>query len=282
MMNANSASHTIYIVSGGVGAVGESLVQTILPQFPGKSVNVVTLPNIRFTSQIDDVVGRAQSTSGTLVHTLVDPHLRTYLVKLAAERGVAAIDLMGGLLDRLAEVLEQPPLGQPGLYRQLNKAYFKRIEAIEYTMAHDDGRSPETWPLADMLLIGISRVGKTPTSLYLSILGWKVANYPLVAGLELPIELQMADPQRVVGLTIEAGQLLAFRQQRQRRLGVPGASDYIDPQCIFDELELADEIFKRLGITTIDVTDKPIESTANELIRLITRRFKEQQRESVS
>ena len=185
-----------------------------------------------------------------------------------------AIDLMGGLLDRLADVLEQQPLGQPGLYRRLNKAYFDRVEAIEFTMAHDDGRNPDTWPLADMLLIGSSRVGKTPTSLYLSVLGWKVANYPLVPGLDLPIEIQMVDPQRVIGLTIEAGQLLALRQQRQRRLGVPGMSDDIDPQCIFDELELADEVFRRLGISTIDVTDKPIELTADELIRLITRRFK--------
>ena len=112
------------------------------------------------------------------------------------------------------------------------------------------------------------------------MLGWKVANYPLVPGLDLPIELQMVDPQRVIGLTIEAGQLLALRQQRQRRLGVPGMSDYIDPQCIFDELELAEEVFRRLRITTIDVTDKPIESTANELIRLISRRFKKQERQT--
>jgi regulator of PEP synthase PpsR (kinase-PPPase family) len=274
-MNANPFSHTVYIVSGGVGAVGEQLVHTILPQFPGKTVNVITAPNIRFTSQIDEVVERAKSNDATLVHTLVDPELRGYLVKLAKEQGVTAIDVMGALLDRLAEVLKQPPLGQPGLYRKLNKAYFDRVSAIEYTMAHDDGRNPETWSQADMLLIGVSRVGKTPTSLYLSVLGWKVANQPLVPGLELPAELRVVDPQRVIGLTIETGQLLALRQQRQRRLGAPGASDYVDPQHIFDELENSAEVFKRLGITTIDVTDKPIESTADELIRLITRRFKE-------
>ena len=151
-MNANPPSHTIFLVSGGVGAVGELLVQTILPQFPGKPVNLVTVPNIRFTSQIDEVVARAKSTSCTLLHTLVDPELRSYLVEQAARQGIFAIDLMGGLLDRLAEVLEQPPLGQPGLYRQLNRAYFDRVESIEYTMAHDDGRNPDTWPQADMLL----------------------------------------------------------------------------------------------------------------------------------
>jgi regulator of PEP synthase PpsR (kinase-PPPase family) len=279
-MNANAPAHTIYLVSGGVGAVGELLVQTVLPQFPGKTVNLITVPNVRFTSQIDDVVSRAKSTGSTLLYTLVDPELRSCLVELAARQGVFTIDLMGGLLDRLAEVLEQPPLGHPGLYRQLNKAYFDRVESIEYTMAHDDGRNPDTWPQADMLLLGISRVGKTPTSLYLSVLGWKVANYPLVPGLDLPIELQMVDPQRVIGLTIEAGLLLALRQQRQRRMGVPGMSDYIDPQCIFDELESAEEVFRRLRITTIDVTDKPIETTANELIRLISRRFKKQERQT--
>ncbi len=279
-MNANPPAHTIFLVSGGVGAVGELLVQTILPQFQGKPVSLITVPSIRFTSQIDEVVARVKSTQSTLLYTLVDQELRSYMAEQVARQGIFAIDLMGGLLDRLADVLEQQPLGQPGLYRQLNRAYFDRVESIEYTMAHDDGRNPDTWPQADMLLVGISRVGKTPTSLYLSVLGWKVANYPLVPGLDLPIELQMVDPQRVFGLTIEPGQLLALRQQRQRRLGVPGTSDYIDPQCIFDELELAEEVFKRLRITTIDVTDKPIESTANELIRLISRRFKKQERQT--
>jgi [pyruvate, water dikinase]-phosphate phosphotransferase / [pyruvate, water dikinase] kinase len=273
-MNENLPPHTIYLISGGVGAVGDLLIQTILPQFPSTPVSLITIPNVRFTSQIDEVVGRAESSSATLLYTLVDPELRNYARELATRQGVFAIDVMGGLLDRLTEVSGQPPLGQPGLYRRLNRAYFDRVEAIEYTMAHDDGRNPDTWPQADMLLVGISRVGKTPTSLYLSVLGWKVANYPLVPGLDLPIEIHMVDPQRIIGLTIEAGLLLALRQQRQRRMGVPGMSDYIDPQCIFDELEAAEEVFRRLRISTIDVTDKPIESTANELIRLITRRFK--------
>jgi regulator of PEP synthase PpsR (kinase-PPPase family) len=102
-----------------------------------------------------------------------------------------------------------------------------------------------------------------------------------VPGLALPAELRMLDKQRVIGLMIEAGQLLALRQQRQRRLGAPGASDYIDPQCIFDELESASQIFRSLGVSTIDVTDKPIESTADQLIRLITRRLKENDREAL-
>jgi len=110
------------------------------------------------------------------------------------------------------------------------------------------------------------------------VLGWKVANQPLVTGLEMPVELRGIDKQKTFGLTIEAGQLLALRQQRQRRLGAPGTSDYVKPQRIFDELDEAKRVFKRLGITVIDVTDKPIESTADELIRMMTGRFKEHER----
>jgi regulator of PEP synthase PpsR (kinase-PPPase family) len=113
-MNENLPSHTIYLVTGGVGAVGESLVLTILPQFPGKTVNLVTVKNVRFTSQIDEVVERAKSNTATLLHTLVDPELRIYLVELAARQGVFAIDLMRRSARPANRSLGTAALGQPG------------------------------------------------------------------------------------------------------------------------------------------------------------------------
>jgi hypothetical protein len=265
--------HTITIVSGGTGTSGEQLVNTVLAQFSGDRVRVITAPNIRYQEQVDELVGRARAEGATLVHTMVDASLRCYLVAKAAEQGVAAIDLMGPLMERLREALGREPLGQPGLYRKLNKAYFERVAAIEYTMAHDDGKNPEDWLQAEIFLVGVSRVGKTPLSLYLSVLGWKVANLPLVPGLESSTILLTLDRQRVFGLTISPGQLVLLRQQRQRRLGAPGTSDYTDPQNILAELEYAEEIFRRGGFTVIEVTDKPLESTADEIIRLISTRF---------
>jgi regulator of PEP synthase PpsR (kinase-PPPase family) len=263
----------IYIVSGGVGASGEQLVYTVLAQFPESHVPVITVGHVRQPEQIEDVVTRAYATCGTIVHTLVDGHLRGYLVQLAQEQGVVAIDLMGALMSRLAELLEQEPAGHPGLYRQLHQDYFERVASIDFAMAHDDGRNPNGWPLADVVLVGPSRVGKTPLSMYLSVLGWQVANVPLVMGLAPPAELFQLDPRRVIGLNIEPGQLLGHRQQRQRRLGAPGPTAYTDPAAIYEEIEAARRVFKQGSFSTVDVTDKPIEVSADEIIALITRRF---------
>ncbi len=263
--------HTIYILSGGVGASGEQLAYTVLAQFPDSHIQVKTITNIRLESQVEETVARAEEVGATLVHTLVDAQLRAALVSLAASHGVVEIDLMGPLLNRLSQVLGQEPLGQPGLYRKLNKAYFDRVGAIEFTISHDDGLNPETLSEAEIVLVGVSRVGKTPVSLYLSVLGWRVANMPLVAGLEISPELFQLERKRVFGLTIEPGQLLMFRRQRQRRLGVTGPSDYTDPEKIYEELQHAEQVCHSAGFTILDVTDKPIETTADELIRLVTK-----------
>jgi len=265
-------SHTIFIVSGGSGASAEQVVNTVLAQFPDSRVHVVRVSNIRFESQIEETVARAEAVNATLVHTLVDTRLRAYLITLAKQHSVKEIDLMGALLDDLTTVLGQQPLGQPGLYRKLNEAYFDRVGAIDYTISHDDGQNAETWSEAEIVLVGLSRSGKTPLSLYLSVLGWKVANIPLVVGLNLPPELFEIDRLRVIGLKIEAGQLLAFRRQRQQRLGISGPSDYTNPQKIYEELEYAIKVYRSCGFTAIDVTDKPVESSADEIIRLITGR----------
>jgi regulator of PEP synthase PpsR (kinase-PPPase family) len=263
----------IYIVSGGAGTSGEQLVHTVLAQFPESRVQVITVGHVLQLEQIENVVAQAYATGGTVVHTLVDGHLRDYLVQLAQERGVVAIDLMGPLMSRLAELLGQEPAGHPGLYRQLRQDYFERVACIDFAMAHDDGRHPAGWSLADMVLVGPSRVGKTPLSMYLSVLGWKVANVPLVMELAPPAELFQLDSRRVIGLSIEPGQLLGHRQQRQRRLGAPGPTAYTDPVAIYEEMEAARRVFKQGGFSTIDVTDKPIEASADEIIALITRRF---------
>src|SRR3972149_5429859 len=189
----------IYIISGGVGASGEQLVQTALAQFPENRVPVVTVGNVHHIEQLRRVVKQAKEAEGTIAHTLVDERLRNALIDLAHQQHVVAIDLMGPLLDRLATVLDQTPLQQPGLYRQFHRAYFERVAAIEFMMKHDDGQNPRGWPQADILLLGVSRTGKTPLSVYLSTLGWKVANLPLVPQVPVPPALAKIDRRRVIG-----------------------------------------------------------------------------------
>ncbi len=273
-MKATGKKHPpIYVVSGGVGASGEQLTRTALAQFEHPDIPVIIVPHVREIAQIEDVVKKAATTGGTILHTLVDLELRQAMTHQARDRNVVAIDAMGQLLSRLAKVLGQEPQGQPGLYRQLRQDYFDRVDAIEYTVAHDDGHRPDEWHLAEIMLVGVSRVGKTPLSMYLSTLGWKVANWPLVKGVEPPPELFKLDPRRVAGLIIDPGQLVTHRQQRQRRLGVSNKSSYTNPVDLFDEVEEAKKLFRRRGFATVNVTDKPIEESADEVLSLISRRL---------
>ena len=261
----------IYIISGGVGASGEQIVHTLLAQFPDNQAPVITFGNIRSVEQIGQVLAKAKKKTGLIVHTLIDSDLRKELVQLAEQEGVLAIDLMGDLMSWMVTNYGQKPLGVPGLYRQLNKDYFERVSAIEFTMAHDDGKDPSGWPKADIVLVGVSRTGKTPISLYLSVLGWKVANIPLVPEISTPAGLYELDHRRVIGLTIEPGQLLLHRQHRQRQLGVAGASAYADPAQIHEEIQQSRKFFRQAGISIINVTDKPIETCTDEIIRTIAR-----------
>jgi len=263
----------IYIVSGATGASAEQLVYTILAQFPENQVPVIVMAHVRRVEQVERIVDHVAEDGGTIVHTMVEEHLRHALVRRAEEKRVAALDLRGDLIARLSAVLGRQPVGQPGLYRQLNQAYFERVSAIEYAMAHDDGQNPADWPLADVVLVGVSRVGKTPLSMLLAVLGLKTANVPLILNLPPPPELFALSPQRVVGLIMEPGQLVYHRQQRRQSLGVLRVDDYVNPAKIHEEMEAARAIMRRAGFSVIDVTDKPIETSANQIIELITRRF---------
>jgi regulator of PEP synthase PpsR (kinase-PPPase family) len=261
----------IFVISGGAGASGVQLVRTALAQFPAADVPVIVVPHVRQVEQLETIVARAAAAAGAIVHTLVDADVRRALVDLAQAQQVPAIDLMGPLLDHLTAALEQPPLGQAGRYRTLNADYFQRIEAIEFTVAHDDGRNPDEWGLAEIVLVGVSRVGKTPLSIYLAVLGWKVANVPLVRELPPPLELFQIDPRRAIGLTIAPDRLLAHRQHRQHRLGLL-RTPYANPVALSEELDAALHLFRQRGIPIVNVTDKPLEAIADEVIAILLRR----------
>jgi hypothetical protein len=266
----SSYSPTIMIVSGGVGSSGEQLVNTVLAQYPDASVKVTILGNTRQPEQVSEALQHARSIGALVVHTLVDPFLHDQMVEQASELGVSVVDLTGDLMNWLTSALAQKPVGRPGLYRQTNRQYFERVEAIDYTLTHDDGKNMDGWPKADLFLVGVSRVGKTPLSVYLAVLGWKVANYPLVPQLPVPETLFALDPGRVFGLTVDISQLMMYRMQRQARLGVAGTSNYMNPDAVEDELREAKKIFRRGGFQILDMTDKTIEMAADEILHRIT------------
>jgi [pyruvate, water dikinase]-phosphate phosphotransferase / [pyruvate, water dikinase] kinase len=273
MKENQSTPNHVFIVSGSAGASGSLLVNTVLAQFHEQEVEVVLFPRVRQIDQLEKVVEKAREDGGTIVHTLVDRCMRERLVELAKQEGVIEIDLVGPIMDRFSIITGHEPTAEPGLYRRLNRAYFDRVEAIEYTMNHDDGRDPHQWSQADLVILGPSRSGKTPLSMYLAVQGWKVANLPLVPGIPITEELHKVDKRKVFGLIIDAGQLLSHRQHRQRHLGTVGPTSYSDPTAIYEEVTYAKKLYRQGEYAMINVTDKPIEASANEIVRILTRNF---------
>lgn len=263
----------IYVVSGGKGLAGDAVVQSLLIQFPNNMVHVHIKPDVQSIEKVDEVVELAVSTGGVVVHTMVNPEMRKVLIQACNEKNIRHFDLVGELSDYLANLLHQEPISKPGLYRLQHIEYFQRIEAIEFTVKHDDGQHAEKIENADIILTGVSRTGKTPLSIYLAMFGWKVANVPLVPGIEPPESLFKVDPNRVFALNISVLYLIAQRGNRMKGLNISETTDYVDPKMVRRELDYAEGIFRKGNFTVINITNKPIESSANEILTLLTERF---------
>ena len=263
----------IYIVSGGKGLAGDAVVQSVLIQFPNNKVPVIIVPDILNQEKIDHVTTLALETKGVIVHTMVDPEARKMLIQSCIQNGVTHFDLVGNLSDYLSNLLDIKPISKPGLYRLSNIAYFQRVEAIDFTLKVDDGQNPERITQADIVLTGVSRTGKTPLSVYLAMFGWKVANVPIVPGIEPPEGLFKADPGRVFGLNISQVYLIAQRANRVKSLHLDEDSDYVNSKKVGEELAYARRIFEKGGFTEIQITNKPIESSANEILNILTSRY---------
>jgi regulator of PEP synthase PpsR (kinase-PPPase family) len=263
----------IFIISGGAGALGKHVARIALSQFVGLNPPMIVIPQICNHDQLAEAIAQVVAKRGIIIHTMVDPTIRQALIQLAQEYQIRTIDTIGDPLAELATVLGQAPLGQPGLYQGGNDTYLERINAIEYTVDHDDGRSPNELAQADVVLTGISRVGKTPLSIYLSVLGWRVANVPLVLDIQPPPELFAIDRRRVIGLTIDVDVLMQHRRWRQEAYGWHAGHAYSDAEALYTEVEFGQRIFRKGGFSVINVTNKPIEETADQVIAMISRYF---------
>jgi hypothetical protein len=174
----------IYIVSDATGKTGWRVVEAALLQFDASDVVVERVGGVQDEAGVYAAMEQAKKTRGLVIHTLVSPSLRRAILEGGRQRGIITIDLLGPVLTRLTEALQISPKAVPGLFRQLDDEYFARIDAIEYTVNHDDGRNPEQLDRADLVLVGVSRTGKTPLSVFLAYRGWRVANIPIVLGVD--------------------------------------------------------------------------------------------------
>jgi len=273
MKNRDNDSIPIFVVSGGKGVTGHTIVQTLIIQYPENRLKVKIIPDVHTEKKIIDVIKKVKEANGILSHTMVNSDLRIFLIEECKKQQVRQADLMGGLANIIENDFGLQSVKTPGLYRRINAQYYKRIEAIEYTLNHDDGLNTQKLHDADIIVIGVSRCGKTPLSAYMSMFGWKVANVPLIKGIDPPKELFEINKNRVFGLNINLNHLIVLRQRRLKDFGNLSNMNYVDSKFVSKELQYANFIFEREGFTKINITNKPIESTANEIMGLILDRF---------
>ncbi len=262
----------VYIISDGTGRTAQQALNAALTQFPDTSVEVHLNPEIRNENQIADVIAQASKVHGFVIHTVVSQELRSLVRRLGRLHNVETIDLMGPLLGQLSAQFSDSPSEKPGLFFELNKAYFQRVEAMDFALHHDDGKRIEQLSKAEIVLVGVSRTFKTPLSIFLAFKGWFTANVPIVYGVEPPSELFKVSSNRVFGLMTEVSPLAGLRKVRFKNW--KGASDdYAKPEFVYQELRYVKKIFdSKPDWPVINVTNKPIEEIANEILSIIRKR----------
>jgi regulator of PEP synthase PpsR (kinase-PPPase family) len=259
----------IFVISDATGETAEKVVRAALLQFENVPAQLRMYTRVRLEAEMRSIVARSKELGALVVFTVVSNAHRELLRRLCDEENVDAVDLIGTLMMKLSGFFGQQPRGVPGLLHAVGDEYFRRIEAVEFTVRNDDGREPRNLPKADIVLVGISRTSKTPLSTFLAQKGYKVANVPLVLGIDPPRELLQVEKERVFGLTIKPEALLQIRQARLRHLGMPAETSYGQRDHILQEISFAQSIFRQHPQwPVIEITGKAVEETAADILRI--------------
>jgi len=268
----------IFAVSDGSGATSRRVIEAALTQFSDAEISITRYGEVRTSDRIREIIAEVAQIGGFVVHTFVSEDSRRTILNEGRNRNVATIDLMGPLLIRLSDLLSASPRAEPGLFSSIAPSYMQRIEATNFAVRHDDGANIHELDTADIVLVGVSRTSKTPVSIYLAYQGWKVANVPFVLGIEPPKELFDLPRRKVVALSMRPERLVTLRGVRAERIGTM-KKGYSNLDHVRQEIAYAYEILdRRRDWKIIDVTSKPIEEVAVEvlsLLRLSSRRLNE-------
>jgi [pyruvate, water dikinase]-phosphate phosphotransferase / [pyruvate, water dikinase] kinase len=266
----------LHVVSDATGETATRVVAATEAQFPDQPFTTVRHPRAETIADLRLALARMEGRRAVAIFTIVEPTLRSAMRELCDEAAVDYCDLLAEPLAAVAKVSGAKAELRPGARPPLDDSYFRRIAAIEFAVKNDDGLGGRALDNADVVIVGVSRTSKTPLSIYLGYLGWKATNVPLVKGIDPPAELFEIDANRIVGLTIDASRLAEIRTERVELMG--GDRRYADLNEVYEDLEHAAEIQRRLKCPVIDVSEISIEEIALRIIRTVERRTRSGQR----
>jgi [pyruvate, water dikinase]-phosphate phosphotransferase / [pyruvate, water dikinase] kinase len=265
-----SNTYQIYLISDSTGETLDRVFLAIKAQFKNIEYEVNSYFFTRTENQIVKIVDVAKKKENSIIlYTIVDNNLAKFLAEKSTEKKIPCFGVLGNLILSFSKLLNQKASHIPSGQHALNEEYYERIEAIQFTMNHDDGNLIDQLNKSDLILLGVSRTSKTPTSIYLANKGYKTSNIPLINENSIP-EILKKDPRIscVVGLTSEAERLVDIRKNRMNTLKETESTSYVDIDKIRKEVEDAKKTFKKYNWPTIDVTRKSVEETAASIIKI--------------
>lgn len=258
----------LHLLSDSTGETLEAIAKAALAQFEGADVVRHFWPMVRSQQHLDRIMGDIAENPGLVFYTMASTELRGKLVERCRTLGLPVVSVLDSAVAALESALGQHPRARPGRQHIMDEAYFARVDAIQFTIAHDDGVMWEDWEEADIVLAGVSRSSKTPTSIYLANRGFKVANIPIVVESPPPPALFGLKHPLVVGLTTAPDRLIQVRRNRLLSLNQAPETAYVDQDRVAREVQYARRMFADNDWPVIDVTRRSIEETAAAVINL--------------
>ncbi len=263
-------SHNIYLISDSTGETLDRIFFALKAQFENFNYEINRLSFIRTETQIKKIIENASKNKNSIIlYTIVNSSLAKFLTDKSSKKKIPCFGVLGELILNFSKILNQKASHEPSGQHILNKEYYDRIEAIQFTINHDDGNNIQDIEKSDIIILGVSRTSKTPTSIYLANRGYKTSNIPLVNEKSLPEKMKnLKFKPCVVGLTTEADRLYEIRKNRLISLKEKNKSEYINLSEIKKELESSKKTFRVNNWPTIDVTRKSVEETATSIIKI--------------
>ena len=262
-------THQVYLISDSTGETLDRIFMALKAQFNNFNYDLSQFSFTRTENQISTILNDAKKKQSPIIlYTVVNSKLAKFLAEESNKKNIPCFGVLGDLILNFSKILNQKATHQPSAQHVLDEDYYKRIEAIQFTMNHDDGNNTENILESDIILVGVSRTSKTPTSIYLANKGLKTSNIPLVNDMSIPNDIMKSKTLCVIGLTTEAERLYDIRRNRLNSLKENEASDYTNLEKIRLEVEQSKKIFKKNKWPTIDVTRKSVEETAASIIKI--------------
>jgi regulator of PEP synthase PpsR (kinase-PPPase family) len=258
----------IFIVSDGRGETAQSLLRSALVQFEGPEYESTVFRDVLSAARVREVLEQAAECHATVFYTLVADETRAAMLEGSNQLLVPAVDLVGPALSALFDLLKVRPAFEPGRLYKTDRDHIDRLDAVNYTLKHDDGQHPEGLADAQVVLVGVSRASKSSTAFFLGYHGIRAANVPLIPGLKPSAELTGLDPKIVIGLTINGRRLKTLREARAPYIGGHETERYVDEEAIREEIHYANQLMMRHNWRTVDVSYKAIEEVAKEVAAL--------------